>query len=171
MDTAARRGVAVVFNANHADRIGGVYDIAPNVANLMAGRPLRPPSGDRHYRDKMVQIGLLLAGLGAWTFWSFLKVHRWSAGRKPLPSGLGYGFFLAAPLAIEAVAAGALVAAVPVKLSVAILHAPDLMMGLGFAGLLLLGWAAIRTAWVIALKVRATPPAPPVRVSGRQMVA
>jgi hypothetical protein len=113
----------------------------------------------------------LLAGVGAWIFWSFLKVRRWSAARKQLPRGLGYGLILAVPLAIEAAAAGALVAAVPVKLSVAILHAPDLMMGLGFAGLLLLGWAAIRTAWVIALKVRATPPAPPVRASGRQVVA
>ncbi len=161
IDTEHQRGVAVLFNANHGERLHALYGIAPNIARLMAGQPLRPPSNARPYRDKMVQIVVLLAVTGSWFFWSLFKVLRWSAGMKPLPSGLRFWLFLTAPLAIELAAAGALYAAIPVKISIAVLHAPDLMMALGFAGLLLVGWGAVRSWWVVALRLH-------VRHVGRQ---
>jgi CubicO group peptidase (beta-lactamase class C family) len=155
IDTAHQRGVAVLFNANHGERIYPLYEIAPNIANLLAGRPLARSSGEHPYRNKLIQILALLTGTGIWFIWSLLKVIRWSARLKPAPRGFHFWLFLAVPLVFELAAACALYGAIPVKFSVAALHAPDLIMLVGFAGTLLVGWGLTRTVWMAALKFRA----------------
>jgi hypothetical protein len=154
IDTVHQRGVAVLFNANHGERLHALYNIGPNIARLLAGQPLANPSGEHPYRNKLIQTLALLTGTVIWFIWSLLKVLRWSAQIKTLPRGYYLRFLLAVPLALEMAAACALYGAIPVAFSVAVLHAPDLMMLVGLTGMLLVGWGVIRTAWIVALGFR-----------------
>ena len=154
IDTAHRRGVAVLFNANHGERLHPLYEIAPNIANLLAGRPLGRPSPDTPYQNKLIQALALLAVISLWFTWSLLRVWRWSAQMKPPPRRLYFWFFLAVPLVLELAMVCALYAAIPVKLSIAVLHAPDLMMLIGFSGILLVGWGMIRSGWMVVRRFR-----------------
>jgi CubicO group peptidase (beta-lactamase class C family) len=154
IDTMHHRGVAVLFNANHGERLHALYDIAPNIGRLLAGQPLAEPSDEHPYRNKLIQTLALLTGTGIWFLWSLLKVLQWSAQTKPPPHGFHFWFFLAVPLAFEIAAVSALYMAVPVKFSIALLHAPDLMMLVGVSGMLLVCWGVIRTAWIVALGFR-----------------
>jgi len=154
IDTAHRRGVAVLFNANRGERLHPLYEIAPDIANLLAGRPLARSSPDKPYQNKLIQVLALLTGISLWFIWSLLRVWRWLAQVKPPPRKLYFWFVLVVPLVFELAAVGALYAAIPVNLSVAILHAPDLMMLIGFSGMLLVGWGMIRSVWMVVRKWR-----------------
>ena len=154
IDTAHRRGVAVLFNANHGERLYPLYDIAPNIANLLADRPLARSSPDKPYQNKLIQALALLTVIILWFTWSLLRVWRWSATTNPPPRWLYFWFFLAVPLVVELATVCALYAAIPVKLSVAVLHAPDLMMLIGFTGILLVGWGMIRSVWMVVHRFR-----------------
>jgi len=154
IDTAHQRGVAVLFNANHGERLHPLYDIAPNIANLLAGRPLARSSPDKPYQNKLIQILALLAVVSLWFIWSLLRIWRWSALMKPPPRRFYFWFFLVVPLAFELAAVYALYAAIPVKLSVAVLHTPDLMLLIGFSGILLVGWGMIRSIWMVVRRFR-----------------
>jgi CubicO group peptidase (beta-lactamase class C family) len=154
IDTAHRRGVAVLFNANHGERLHPLYEIAPNIAELLAGRPLGKSSPDKPYQNKLIQSLALLAVIGFWFVWSLSRVWRWSSRTRPAPHGLYFWCFLVVPLLFEVAVASALYAAVPVKLPIALLHAPDLIMLIGVSGVLLVGWGIVRSVCLVVLRFR-----------------
>jgi CubicO group peptidase (beta-lactamase class C family) len=149
IDTAHRRGVAVLFNANHGERIQPLYDIAPNIANLLACRPLVRSSPDEPYRNKLIQILAALAAISAWFTWSLSRTWRWSSRvGAPGPRARTW-WLLTLPFVLELAAAWALFAAIPVKFSIAVLHAPDLMMLVGASLVLLVGGGIVRCVWLV----------------------
>jgi CubicO group peptidase (beta-lactamase class C family) len=154
IDTAHRRGVAVLFNANHGERLHPLYEIAPNIAELLAGRHPGRSSPEKPYQNRLVQSLALLAVIGFWSVWLLSRVWQWSSRIGPPPRGLCFWCFLVVPLALEVAVASALYAAVPVKLPIAILHAPDLMMLIGVSGVLLVGCGIVRSVCLVVLRFR-----------------
>lgn len=149
IDKAHRRGIAVLFNANHGERLHALYDIAPNIANLLAGRPLIRSSPDEPYRTRLFQLVGALATICAWLFWSLARTRRLSSPVRPPAPASQFWCFLAVPFAFELGAAWALSAAIPVNFSIAYMHAPDLMLLVGASVVLLVGWGIIRCLWLL----------------------
>jgi hypothetical protein len=58
------------------------------------------------------------------------------------------------PLVFEVAVASALYAAVPVKLPIALLQAPDLLVLIGVSGVLLVGWGIVRSVCLVVLRFR-----------------
>jgi CubicO group peptidase (beta-lactamase class C family) len=157
IDKEHRRGVAVLFNVNHGERLYSLYDLAPNIANLLAGRPLVRSSPDEAYRNRLIQILTVLAAVSCWLVWSLSKTWRWSSKARPLVPGSHFWCLLTVPFILELAAACALYAAIPTKLSIAALHAPDLMMLVGASVMLLVGWGIVRCVWLLVRRFVSAP--------------
>ncbi|HWQ93726.1 MAG TPA: serine hydrolase domain-containing protein [Clostridia bacterium] len=103
-----------------------------------------------HRRGVAVLFNAALAVISAWLIWSLSRTGRWS---RPPASDAQFWCFLIVPFVLELAAAWALYAAIPAKFSIAVLHAPDLMMLVGISVMLLVGWGIIRCVWLLVRRL------------------
>jgi CubicO group peptidase (beta-lactamase class C family) len=155
MDTKHQRAIALLFNVNRGEGCGHLYQLAPTIARLLAGEAVSRPPVDHGNRALLFKLLGALIGIGIWLGWSLRHYWKWASGIRPGPQGWKLWLWLAVPLLAECLCVTALVESVPVAISVAFLHSPDLMCLWLLAVLVTAGWCLMRTFWGIGLALRA----------------